>query len=373
MTRVATAAGGCHRRTRSPMRRLGSALLAVLLFASACRGDEVLLRSGGTIRGRVISEDEREVVVQTDAGPVKIPRAKVREVLRSQAPPPPTPPATTSAGRFAWPLPTDLVVDERVEKKGKVVRQRHRVRAWRESADDLRVHVHASEIIEIDGVLLTPEQATRPEIAQIAFPFPVWRIGPKGDLREMLDVDRSMSEWIERLLAAAPPDRRAAYEQLKARVATPGFGVSFHERLADMWDAWVGAWSDGSTLAPGQRRDVRRRVSVGPSRSIEVTATLERLEPSSEGRPRLRRVTVLDGEAARAGYEDLLAGMVPEGAARPPVRAYRLETTLEVETDLETLLPARAHVHRRERATIGDGPEREVEERRTWTFGRPER
>lgn len=56
----------------------------VLLAIAAARADEVLLTSGGTIRGQVVSEDEDEVVVRTDSGKVSIPRSKVKEVKRSQ-------------------------------------------------------------------------------------------------------------------------------------------------------------------------------------------------------------------------------------------------------------------------------------------------
>lgn len=55
----------------------------VLLFSSVARGDEVLLKSGGAVRGKVLSEDEKEVVIQTDAGKVKIPREKVEKVVKS--------------------------------------------------------------------------------------------------------------------------------------------------------------------------------------------------------------------------------------------------------------------------------------------------
>jgi predicted Zn-dependent protease len=79
------------------LRRLALVLAFVALVATTAAADEVVLKNGGLIRGRVVSEDEREVVVQTDAGPVKIPRAKVREVVRSQVPPPPTPGPTEPA------------------------------------------------------------------------------------------------------------------------------------------------------------------------------------------------------------------------------------------------------------------------------------
>lgn len=84
------------------MRGVSVAVL-VLCLALAATADEVLLTSGGSIRGRVLSEDDEEVVVQTDAGQVKLPRAKVRQVIRSQGGParppatPPTPPAATEA------------------------------------------------------------------------------------------------------------------------------------------------------------------------------------------------------------------------------------------------------------------------------------
>lgn len=82
-----------------------TALLSFLLVAAVAataRADEVVLKNGGLLRGRVVSEDENEVVLQTDSGPVKIPRDKVKEVVRSKGSPPP---AESASGEDAKPEP----------------------------------------------------------------------------------------------------------------------------------------------------------------------------------------------------------------------------------------------------------------------------
>ena len=66
------------------MRLLLAAVFVGLVLPGLSRADEVLLKSGGAVRGKVVSEDEKEVVVQTDSGKVKIPRAKVDKVVRSR-------------------------------------------------------------------------------------------------------------------------------------------------------------------------------------------------------------------------------------------------------------------------------------------------
>ncbi|MCO5171968.1 MAG: hypothetical protein M9894_37190 [Planctomycetes bacterium] len=274
-------------------------------------------------------------------------------------------------GRFAWPLPVELVVEERSEKDGKVVVQRHQLRAWRAGPDDVRAHVHASALVEVFGVAVTPADAQRPELAQLTFPFPVWRLGPDGTVRETLDLAPTMERWVERLLAVAPEDRRAPLEQLKGRVTSPGWLATYEDRLRDFWDAWVGAWAPATDLRVGERRELRRRTPHF-DRAVEVVETLERLSPPGDAPPhgaRFRRTSVIDGEAARAGYEAMLSQLAPPGQ-RIDVRAYRLETTLEVETDPTTLLPVRASLERRERTQVSDRPPREVHERRVWTFAR---
>lgn len=66
-----------------------AALCCAALAASLARADEVILKNGGAIRGRIVSEDDAQVVIETDAGKVSIARARIREVMRSQPQPPP--------------------------------------------------------------------------------------------------------------------------------------------------------------------------------------------------------------------------------------------------------------------------------------------
>ncbi len=83
---------------------LRGGLLAVACaaaLASTARADEVILKTGGSIRGRIVSESEQEVVIETGAGPVKVERARIREVTRS----PRQPPARTPAAEEDAPAP----------------------------------------------------------------------------------------------------------------------------------------------------------------------------------------------------------------------------------------------------------------------------
>jgi predicted Zn-dependent protease len=73
--------------------RSGSLALLVLLGALAlARADEVILKNGGAVQGRIVSEDDEKVVVETKAGKVTIERARVKEIVRSQQPRQPDPP-----------------------------------------------------------------------------------------------------------------------------------------------------------------------------------------------------------------------------------------------------------------------------------------
>lgn len=88
--------------------RSGSFLLLLLLGTltlTLARADEVILKNGGAIQGRIVSEDEQKVVVETKAGKVTIERARIREVVRSQARPQRPEPATPTPDAPATPTP----------------------------------------------------------------------------------------------------------------------------------------------------------------------------------------------------------------------------------------------------------------------------
>ncbi len=57
-------------------------LLCALLLAAAAASDEILLESGGRIAGEVVKVTDREVTVRLPNGTMKIPRAKVKEIVR---------------------------------------------------------------------------------------------------------------------------------------------------------------------------------------------------------------------------------------------------------------------------------------------------
>ncbi len=76
-----------------------AAICCAVLAASLSLADEVVLKNGGAIRGRIVSEDERQVVIETDAGKVTIQRARIKEVMRSQPQPPARDDEPAAAGR----------------------------------------------------------------------------------------------------------------------------------------------------------------------------------------------------------------------------------------------------------------------------------
>ncbi|MCK6458856.1 MAG: hypothetical protein L6Q95_03065, partial [Planctomycetes bacterium] len=57
-------------------------LLCALLLAAAARPDEILLEGGGRISGEVVEETERELTILLPNGTMRLPRAKVREIVR---------------------------------------------------------------------------------------------------------------------------------------------------------------------------------------------------------------------------------------------------------------------------------------------------
>jgi outer membrane protein assembly factor BamB len=81
-------------------------LILLFVFGAAATADEVVLKNGGVIRGTITTENDREVVIQTDLGPMKVSRSQVREIRRDGGAEPPMEGTTPAAGKKSpWVVP----------------------------------------------------------------------------------------------------------------------------------------------------------------------------------------------------------------------------------------------------------------------------
>ena len=67
--------------------RLGTLLGALFigaLLAGAARGDEVILKNGRSMRGKIVKETDKEVILKTDIGKIPFRRSQIKEVRRSK-------------------------------------------------------------------------------------------------------------------------------------------------------------------------------------------------------------------------------------------------------------------------------------------------
>lgn len=84
------ASGGRTHWDGCTARRALAAALLVVLAAGAATADEVILKNGRRLRGRVVREDERTVVLDVKGlGEMTIERSTVKEIARSAEPPQP--------------------------------------------------------------------------------------------------------------------------------------------------------------------------------------------------------------------------------------------------------------------------------------------
>ena len=65
------------------MRSAGAMILAAALFAGAARADVVVLEDGSEREGRVVRQDEKEVVLEVAAGKIKMELVLKRSEVRS--------------------------------------------------------------------------------------------------------------------------------------------------------------------------------------------------------------------------------------------------------------------------------------------------
>jgi len=85
---------------------IGSCLVALLLaFAIAlpARADEVVLKSGDSVVGRIVEENEKEVVIETDLGRMRLGRDVIKEIRRGErAGPEETAEGPKRGAKLAW-------------------------------------------------------------------------------------------------------------------------------------------------------------------------------------------------------------------------------------------------------------------------------
>ncbi len=63
---------------------MAGTLAAFLSLAGVASADELLLKSGGAIRGTIVDQNDRTVVIRTSAGNLNVPRKKVKTIVLSK-------------------------------------------------------------------------------------------------------------------------------------------------------------------------------------------------------------------------------------------------------------------------------------------------
>lgn len=116
------------------MQRLPSLTLVLALAASfltlcgVARADEVVLTNGRSIRGKILRENEREIVIELEAGQkLKLPRSSVKEVIKSL--PRPKPKSRPTPDPSGTPLKAELKSAEATwrHREGEILRYEYRL------------------------------------------------------------------------------------------------------------------------------------------------------------------------------------------------------------------------------------------------------
>ncbi len=199
--------------------------------------------------------------------------------------------------RFAWPVPTRVVVHETSTKKGQTARVRYEVVVSRDpKSANLHVQLQNFAFLKIDGIDLDDPKLKK-ELAQaraLAEAIPTLVVAPSG---RFVDVT-GYREMVEKVVATLP----GLDPRMKELLLSPSMVAMMKEKSVEFWRLWVAFWVDVPVL-PGGSASVRMTVPLPDGTKAEVPATVRHLGPDASN----AKLVVLSMESTLAGDAPLAA------------------------------------------------------------------
>lgn len=279
------------------------------------------------------------------------------------------------APRFAWPVPSSVIVTDTTTKKGKRAKMRYTLRLARHADGELRLSFRDFAFLEMNGRDVTGpryEKALAPALAQ-ASAIPDFAITESGVYQRTVGLD----EMIERVMVATAKQRNASEAEiakLRSMASQPQFEAAMQAAMSKYWNTWVGSWL---------RWDVREGKTAQaevmlPFSGVQLPATMTMSHLGSvsdkPGYVQLQIVTVSKGEKARAafvkGMEKMMSNAKPQGSSfAAEIGTVESKTTVRVQTKLSDLKPSSAlYEHKLSVESKKTGEIRRQIERREYVF-----
>jgi len=283
-------------------------------------------------------------------------------------------PALAERMTFQWPVPSTVVVTDKVTQQGSSSTLRYQVTLTRQGDGKLAVRMTKFEFLDVGG-RDARDPALRKQLRgtlEVASALPTLVVSPEGTFLDVVDLE-AMIDRIAHSSAIPAKERVALAKSMKA----PLMAASLKGRSAEFWNVWVGLWA-GVDLEPGRSRELKVPTPLPNGSVVERPVRVSHQGPAGPpGYVHLAFESTLEGGAAqrklRAAVQESakeVAGSAGQ-AMDEEVEGFVLYTGGEVITDPATLKPAAARSSRRTTVKAKGQPPRTELETHEYTFTWP--
>jgi hypothetical protein len=272
--------------------------------------------------------------------------------------------------RFAWPVPARALVKHETEqawagartKPNRSMRKRFMLEVTADEEEGvLRLERTAIEIVEVEGRDVSSPAAQHqlaPIVAQLMAAQPIVEVAKDGTFLGVEDWEAHLLKVEKALSALATRDVADGTMRL---LRQPTFAQAAMQKMADPWNAWVGAWVDRE-LQSGDSITEEGLVQLG---EVEVPqqVLVEHLgsEKSSPGLVRLQMTATMEGPeiaaAMQGALQEAMAAVPRIGEAKGSMpeanTEIRVISRVTLVTDPDTLRPAHVEMAKKIEMNIG--------------------
>jgi hypothetical protein len=274
--------------------------------------------------------------------------------------------------RFAWPVPSRVVVTERVHKQGTWATIRYDAQLAAHPGGKLALKLTNFSLVDLAGQII-PDAATRKKLekaVKAGSMMPTIILSRDGQFETIGDT----TAVAQAVIAAsdAPPKQR---QQLAKLMKSPQVRASMQARASEFWTLWVGMWAGGE-LQPGRPREMTVETPLPDGTTLEqpMTAAHQGIA-GPPGHVRLSFETRLDGRANSDRMKRYIGAFLQQVSVEltqplPPeaIEDVAMAASGEIVTDPSTLRPAQARSQRKIVLKLKGEPPRTLVQAHEYTF-----
>lgn len=326
------------------------------------------------VPGKVSAADSPESAARASGDVAQKPESPSKEQSSDSTKGSDKPVSKTSGGdfKFAWPLPSKVVVTETALKKGKTAKMRYNIILEKSKTDDdLVLRFENYEFLNLNGIDLTvPENRQRlgPALKQataLASLIPSLRIDKDGHAVDFV----GMEQIVDHVVNLLPADNPQLRESMRTALKSPEMMQQVKEKTKDFWRIWVETWSN-CQVGPGREQTLQVEIPVlGSSVVTPLRISNEGPAPDVPGSVKLTAQSVFEGSGAKKALGAMMSKLTAELPVQPGtkpmspamIKDFKRTQKFAVVTNPATLQPRQAMSEIITDLTIDDQKKTQIE------------